>query len=353
MSTKGKILVAPLDWGLGHAARCVRIVNELLKEHDVILAGSGRVKHFLSGSFPELEFIDFRGYNIEYPDKGSMALKMMLQMPKVLTRIKEENRELDKLIQKYSVDLVISDNRFGLYSDKVPCIYITHQIHIQAPGMVGERLFKLHKKYIDKFDECWIPDVAQAPGLAGDLSHGRMPSNRNYIGPLSRMVGTTAEKKYDYCALISGPEPQRSHFETLLRKAFTNREDRVLLICGKPETRQTTTNENVRTVSYLDGEDLSAAIAASHTVISRPGYSSIMDLATVQANCIFIPTPGQTEQEYLAKLHEKVNGVPFMYQKEISYERLKKLEAQPIKLPAEPHFNFNQAIRELLENRST
>ncbi|MBL4704698.1 MAG: glycosyltransferase [Flavobacteriales bacterium] len=332
MISKKKILIAPLDWGLGHAARCVPIIQDLQKDHEIILAGAGRLKSFLTQAFPKLQFIDFEGYNISYPDKGSMAVKMMLQMPKVLARIREEHKELQTLIKQYQIDLVISDNRFGLYSDLVPCIYISHQIHIQAPGMLEDQLFKLHSKYINRFSQCWIPDHEGTPNLAGELSHGNLLKNCIHIGPLSRLKKVASEKTYDYCTLIPGPEPQRTRFEELIVNAFSNRAETLLVLSGKPEVKSTSENHNITIISHLDDEEMSKALCASSIVISRPGYSSIMDLAALEANCIFIPTPGQTEQKYLAEYHLKENGIPFLKQKEISSENIKRLTPNSINM---------------------
>ena len=319
-----------MDWGLGHAARCVPIINNLSEKHEVVLAGSGRVKSFLTKAFPKLEFLNFEGYNISYPDKGSMAIKMMLQMPKVLSRIKEEQKELQEIIKLHSIDLVISDNRFGLYSDLVPTIYITHQVHIQAPGVIEDQLFKMHKKYIDRFTECWIPDYAESPTLSGDLSHGKVLDNCTYIGPLSRLEKIETSINFNYCALISGPEPQRTKFEKLVRSCFEGREETLLILSGKPEEETTDIDENITTVSHANDLELAKLVCSSSVVIARPGYSTLMDLSALDAKAVFIPTPGQTEQEYLAQYHFDQHQVPFIEQKKLSFDTLSSSAAQSI-----------------------
>lgn len=298
------------------------IIHSLITEHEVVLAGSGRVKAFLHQAFPTLQFVDLEGYNINYPDKGSMAFKMILQMPKVLSRIKEEHKELQEIINKQNIDLVISDNRFGLHTDLVPCVYITHQIHIQGPGLVEDPLYKLHRKYIRKFDHCWIPDFEGEINLSGELGHGKLSENCIYIGPLSRLRKFEAGKKYDYCALISGPEPQRTKFESLITEAFKGRKETLLILSGKPELIGDNSFDNIRVVSHQDSEELAESICSSEVVIARPGYSSLMDLYKLEARCIFVPTPGQTEQEYLATYHQDIQAIPFIRQKNLSWETI-------------------------------
>lgn len=346
LGKRKRILIAPLDWGLGHAARCVPIINDLKADFDLILAGSGRVKHFLKQAFPKLQFVDFEGYNITYPDKGNMALKMLLQMPRVLARIKEEQKELQDIIRDYQIDLVISDNRFGLYSDLVPSVYITHQIHIQAPGIVENGLFKLHGKYIKRFDRCWIPDIEGGNNLSGELGHGVLPGNCQYIGPLSRLTQVDTAKQYDYCALISGPEPQRSKFEELVIGAFESRKESLLVLSGKPEDNGTGNRGNIEIINHQQDIDLARSICSSGAVIARPGYSSLMDLAKLGVGCVFVPTPGQTEQEYLASYHHEKNGIPFLRQKDFSYDNLSQLQSKSLKFPA-ANTSFVNLLKEL------
>jgi hypothetical protein len=298
--------------------------------HEVVLAGSGRMASFLTLAFPTLQFITFEGYNISYPDKGSMALKMMLQMPKVLARIKEEQKELQAIIKAHSIDIVISDNRFGLYSDLAHTIYITHQVNIQAPGVIEDQLFKLHKKYIDRFDQCWIPDHAGSINLSGALSHGKNLDNCTFIGPLSRLKKVDSEKLFDYCALISGPEPQRTKFEAEIRSCFKDRKESLLILSGKPEEETSVTDGNITTISHANDSELSQLVCCSTTVIARPGYSTLMDLSTLGSKAIFIPTPGQTEQEYLAQYHFEQHQIPFVEQKKLTIDALISVDGKVI-----------------------
>ena len=348
---KQRILVAPLDWGLGHAARCVPIIQELASEYEVIIAGSGRSQCFLQQLFPELTCIHFEGYNINYPANGSMAVKMLLQMPKVLKRVKEEQLELQHLIEKHGIDLVISDNRFGLHSNSIPSIYIAHQINIQAPGILADRLFRLNAKYINQYSQCWIPDVKNEPNLSGALGHGKLLNNCRYIGPMSRLQKVECKKIYDYCALISGPEPQRTKFESLILSAFKGRNETLLLLGGKPEEKTAEQRNNITVISHQNDKDLARSSCSSITVISRPGYSSIMDLAKLEARCVFIPTPGQTEQQYLAKHHQRLNKTPWIRQIDLSWDTISKADANTISAHWE-EVSYTKMVQELIPGKS-
>jgi len=301
VKTKKRILVAPLDWGIGHATRCIPIINALLaNNYEVILAADSRPLHLLSNEFPQLEIIRFAGYNIKYPTYLPMSLSMLLQAPKLLWNIKKENTALNEIIKDYNIDGVISDNRFGLYTNKVPCAFITHQLQIQSPYFT-DSIRDFNYKYINKYSACWVMDD-ETLNLAGELSKpNKLPNNTSYIGIQSRFKKQETEKEYDYLAIVSGPEPQRTILEKGLVNALKDRQEKSLIVLGKPELNTSKQLGNLSIKSHLNAKELNTAIAQAELIICRPGYSTVMDLAVLEKKAIFIPTPGQTEQEYLAE----------------------------------------------------
>ncbi len=320
MRKKPNILICPLDWGIGHATRCIPIINELIHQNaNVIIGADNQPYSLLKKEYPQLQFIRFPGYKFFYPENDKMALKMAIQSPAILSGIKSENRLLKNLIKKFHIDAVISDNRFGLYNDDVPSIFITHQIFIKAPPnfkFFEPILYKLNKRFILKYNECWIPDWENGFTLSGDLSHqkAKIP-NSYFIGPLSRFGRHKNENKqqdyiYDFAIVMSGPEPQRTIFETMVMEQIDNLSGRGVVVLGKPESDNSKikTNERYTVYPHLGSDELEDVIINSKIIICRPGYSSIMDLVVLGKQAIFIPTPGQTEQEYLADYYFK-NGL--------------------------------------------
>ena len=310
MNAKKRILIAPLDWGIGHATRCIPIINALISHnYEVVIAADGRPLHLLITEFPDLEVVRFAGYNIKYFNYLPMSISMLLQSPKILLGIKKERTALEEIIEDYNINGVISDNRFGLYSNRVPSVFITHQLQIQSPYF-SEAIRNLNYKYINKFDVCWIMD-GEKVNLAGSLSKPDiLPENTVYIGVLSRFEKKYVEKKYDILGIVSGPEPQRSIFEKGLIKALKDREEKSLIVLGKPEQNSSEQIGSLSIKSHLNAKDLNTAILQSDLIICRPGYSTIMDLSRLGKKAIFIPTPGQTEQEYLAENFKK-KGICF------------------------------------------
>lgn len=306
---KPRVLVAPLDWGLGHATRCIPLIHELLALNCEVMVGArGIVKNLLEKEFTQLIFLPLKEYDIKYSRKRSgLSVKILLQLPKIISRIYHEHRWLKKNIIQNNIDAVISDNRFGLYSTAVPCIYITHQLTIKT----GNRFFdwiaqKINYHFINKYNACWIPDAIDENNLAGILSH---PKNFPkppvvYLGPLSRFEKITVEKKYDLAVILSGPEPQRTFFEDLLLKQLENYAGTCLFVRGLPADVQRLVCENISIEmhNHLSSTGLNKAIQQSEWVISRSGYTTVMDLIKLQQKAILIPTPGQTEQEYLAEI---------------------------------------------------
>ncbi|MCW3105398.1 MAG: hypothetical protein JWO09_3838 [Bacteroidetes bacterium] len=329
MQQPQRILICPLDWGLGHATRCIPVIRAFLEQQaEVLIAADGRPYELLKQEFPALQFVRFKGYDIRYPSSGSMAISMLLSIPKILAGIKREQRELEKIIQEHKIDTVISDNRYGCWNKNVRSIFITHQLMVKSP--FGEAL--LHRiilSYIKKYDECWIPDHASENNLSGDLSHKYpLPGNAFFIGPLSRF-GAAAKieqpAQYDVMAIISGPEPQRSIFEKTVSEQLFQSNLKALIVFGIPEGKAGREKKGrLEMASHLSAGEMEKAILSSSLIISRSGYSTIMDLAALSKKAVFIPTPGQTEQEYLAGYFSEKKVAYFQEQREFNLDKALK-----------------------------
>ena len=309
------ILICPLDWGLGHATRCVPIIRYLIGlKCNVIIAGSGRSLDFLKEEFPECNFIHLPSYTFKYSSKGLMTLAMLLSSPMIFYGIYKEHRRLKKLIRQYQIDGVISDNRFGLWSNEAPCVYMTHQVKIRpnpALKFFKPVLHRFHRYFIKKYDWLWIPDMEAEPTLSGELAHHFNALVKcRYVGPLSRFEGMenqinddfTEAGQADILAIISGPEPQRSIFESMIMDQAETVLEKIILLQGIPgREMKIVTKGNLTLYPHLETQRLKQLIDQAGIILCRPGYSSIMDLAVLGKKAFFVPTPGQTEQEYLAK----------------------------------------------------
>ncbi len=298
-----KILVAPLNWGLGHASRCIPVIWELQKQGaEVILASEGRALELLRAEFTSLPALEMPPYGITY-HSGNMVVNMAWQLPKILLAIYREHCLTQKLIARHHIRGIISDNRFGCFSKKVPCVFLTHQLNIRAPWSGLSRAVNFfNHHFIRKYNTCWVPDTESEPNLSGALSHGSFRGEKHYIGALSRMQFFETKKEYDAIVVLSGPEPQRSHLEKAIIAQAANLPWRFLLVQGRAELQSRFfIKKNIEVVSHLRSEELNRAILASQVFIGRPGYSTIMDLAKLGTHALLIPTPGQTEQEYLAE----------------------------------------------------
>ena len=326
-STSKKVLVAPLDWGLGHATRCIPVITELLDQgYGVQIASSGGALVLLKEEFSFLKFHCIESYDVKYSGSLPFIIKIALQIPKFLKAIQREHQQIKKIVHDEKIGLIISDNRYGCWSKKTENIFICHQLTLKTSVFSSFTNF-FHRRAIERFSECWVPDEEGKESLAGELSVS--PSlNLKYIGLLSRMKWELSQIQYDILAIISGPEPQRSALEEIVLTQLSNSSKRCLVVRGLPGDNQRTIRGNLEIINHLNAQEMNRAILESAVIISRSGYSTIMDLAMLGKRAIFIPTPGQVEQEYLAK------------------ELMRKKIAFSVK---QDNFNLQQALSKLNE----
>jgi predicted glycosyltransferase len=300
--------VAPLDWGLGHATRCIPIVKELINQGcTVIIAASGAQKAVVQEEFPDLSFVELPGFRLKYgKNRAFTLLKIIFTLPKILIGIKRENAWLRRFAARERLDVVISDNRYGLYGAGVFPVFITHQLAIRSSlgAAVDWLLQRVNYAYIRRFSVCWVPDVEGVENLAGLLSHPRkMPAVPvRYIGWLSRLEPAKNESVYDLLILLSGPEPQRTILEKILIKQLDENMGRIVLVRGLPKGGALLkAPKGVVVFDHLGTRELGEVICQSRLVLARSGYSTVMDLVRLRRRAVYIPTPGQPEQEYLGR----------------------------------------------------
>lgn len=325
-SSPKRILVAPLDWGLGHATRDVPIIHHLRAAgHEVILVADGRPFDFLSRRFPDLKIIRCSGYDISYPKSDQLMVHMAKSGPRIAKALREERRAAERIVSETGAEVIISDNRLNFRSDQTRNIFITHQLRVKA-GMFTVAASALHRKFYSKFDEVWIPDYAGASNISGDLAFLKRPKkNYRYIGPLTRF--SLVKTKMDSVGkqllfMLSGPEPQRTIFEELVIAELKKNPVPALILRGQPgQPHDSEPIPGVRMLNHLDDEMLAAEIGKSYAVVSRGGYSTLCDLAASNKKLICVPTPGQTEQEYLASYHMKRGQMVSVRQDDLSLEK--------------------------------
>lgn len=323
------ILIAPLNWGLGHATRCIPIIKALQDNNFIpIIASDGIALELLKKEFPYLKFLELPSYEIEYAKNGKyFKWKLLKNCPKMIEAILEEKRLVKKWIKKHDIDGIISDNRLGVFSKKVPSVFITHQLNVMT-GNTTWITSLLHQNIIKKYTECWVPDTIDTPNLAGELSHLKNPDfNIKYIGPLSRIQTKKVDKKYDLMIILSGPEPQRGLLEEKLKQEIKLYNGTILFVKGIIEKDQKKEQiDNVTFLNFMHSRQLEQALNESEIIICRSGYTSIMDLAKLNKKAFFIPTPGQYEQEYLARKLKKEGLVPYAEQDLFTIKNLDEID---------------------------
>lgn len=310
-----RILLAPLDWGMGHTTRCVPLIQYLLQNgHSVVFAGNEHQCSYITKTFPAIETIHLEGYNVQYSHSASgFMFSLLKQIPHLLKTVKEEHNWLLKLATQEHFDGIISDNRYGLFHPTIPSVIITHQLQVlSGMGAMADNLLRLmHYKRLKQFNQCWIADVAGKPNLAGKLAHPKtLPPAAKYIGLLSQIENNTGFTEEHLLVLLSGPEPQRSILSDMLWQQIQDYKGKVVFVEGSEDVPVRNIPAHVSYHKRVTKDVLQPLLERAAMVICRSGYSSLMDLAVLNKKAILIPTPGQTEQEYLGK-HLHQDGVQY------------------------------------------
>ncbi len=332
---KKHILFGVLDWGLGHASRS-RVLLQILQEQNYVLtiASSGQALDYLQSHFPEADFLALSNYSISYAAKArNWKWNLLSQSQDLYKQHQADQQILKSYLQKNKVDILISDNRPSIYSPELPSIYITHQL--QLPKGTGSRLGTfIHQRYYTKFDQIWVPDTQQQTKITGELTEVKKWRDKiHFIGMLSTYEKTQETKKIDFTAILSGPEPQRTLLEQKLTQLFSKIDGKHTIVRGTNQGSSAQASKNTSIINLASANDIQQILNSSKLVICRSGYSSIMDLISVQQKALLIPTPGQPEQEYLAKYFSSMGYFNTCSQSEISlsliYEAFKSEQVIP------------------------
>lgn len=312
MEKNYNILICPLDWGLGHAGRMIPIARKLQERNYNVIIGTGKENQALFRSeLAGLTYIDFPGFKTNYSGFLPQYIFLLLKTPLLFYHIIAEHFRLKRIIQNHKIYIVISDNRFGLWNKKIKSVYVTHQPVIPFPENVRSLEWigiLFHRFFIKKYSLCFIPDLPGDLNLSGRLSHGvKLPQNTRFIGILSRFsdMQNSVENRYLFphnTVVLSGPEPQRRILRHKLIGIMKHREPPTVILEGKPGfSTDPSRSENIILYNHLPADEMQELITGSTSIVARSGYTSIMELISLNSSALLVPTPGQTEQEYLAE----------------------------------------------------
>jgi hypothetical protein len=365
LDKKYNILICPLEWGLGHAARMIPIARRLRElNHNVIIASGDEHLELFRNEIPDLSCISFPGFKPGYSRHFPQYLHLLFKIPQLLWQIFSEHHRIKKIISDNSIDILISDNRFGLWNSNLTTVYVTHQTLIPLPHLL--RFLEpvgvaLHRQIIKKYSFCYIPDLPGEMNLSGRLSHGfKQTANTRYVGILSRFSESEDNLKRntlrsDYNTIIlSGPEPQRGILREKLLYLLKSIDTPAIVFEGKPEkSGETTGMGNITFYGHLPGRRMRDLIEGSRNIITRSGYTTVMELVSLKRSALLIPTPGQTEQEYLAEYLSEKGWFKSVSQSEIDDIRSLDIEEAdfPDEINQQSRILLDAALKELLEEQ--
>lgn len=285
-----KVLISPLNWGMGHVSRSIGLIHQLLaQENEILVACDASQKAVFLAYFPKVTLIQHEGYPFDFSGKGNFAWDLTKKFRALKNRLKKEREETTEIVQKYGVDVVLSDHRYGFFSGQVPSIFITHQYHLPVSGLQSIS-DGWHKKRMSPFQHIWILDSSDSR-LSGKLSENCKDDRVAFIGPYSRFTTYTDQyEKKGEVVVVSGPQIYGQQFADEMMDKYPN----ALFVCPK----EIKLKASIQRVSGTWKEQ-DAAILQAKRLISRSGYSTIMDLDILNISGELHPTPGQAEQIYL------------------------------------------------------
>jgi UDP:flavonoid glycosyltransferase YjiC (YdhE family) len=301
----------------------------------VILGGSGKSGELLKEAFPLLPFLEVPSVEIKYKGKGMFPFMSLLwQLPAMIVSVYKEHQHIKKIVSQYPVDIIISDNRYGLYCKKVHCIFVTHQISPVLPLMFKWAeyfLYRILRTAIHKYNECWIPDFSGADNLTGNLSHRfRLPHNARFIGILSRFTkifpSDALDPGYKLVIILSGPQPQLRDFTQSIIEQTGRLKCKALIITGLQHGIPSYSRQ-ISVVPHLGIAEFKNALLHADVIVCRAGYSGIMDLFALGKSAVLVPTPGQTEQLYLAEYLSGKGSFNYVSQSQLD---LNKIMEEPL-----------------------
>jgi UDP:flavonoid glycosyltransferase YjiC (YdhE family) len=313
----GHALISPLNWGLGHSTRDIPLIRELLRNgHEVTVATSGNALALLKKECPECNFILYKDYPTPYSSTRFFLPKFVASIPLLLKAMLDERKRLTQILSENKYDVIISDNRMGVYSDKVPSYFITHQLRFSLPDYL--KPFEIGTLYVNaffhsRFEGVIVPDISpdgDGRNLSGKLARSNIGVTKKkayYAGILTSAEKKSVSEDLDFLIIVSGPEPQRTKLEKIILKQVQKLPGEKVVLLGSPQREgHQKLDEHTTVHSYVSNEEKAELMNRAKFLISRSGYTTMMELAELdKKHGLFTPTPGQTEQEYLSRYYAK------------------------------------------------
>lgn len=304
------LLFSPLNWGWGHCTRSIALLNKLQSQgNQVWIATNPKFQSVYEEYLNGVQFLSIEDYPFQFGNKGNFLWDLLLGVNGLKKIYKKEFRQVEEWVETLGVDLVLSDHRLGFRSRKVKSVLVSHQLNLSHP-FFAFALNNIHRSLLKRFDEIWVPDDSER-SLSGTLSKSNLSIPIKYIGCLSRFQLLNEEEKETKMVdgsdllVVSGPEPHAYNLYDLVTRQYLDSQKELKIVYVNLAATARKTACNLKHLELSSWKDLDVEISNARKVISRSGYSTIMDLTVLKKPSVLIPTPGQGEQIYLATRHKK------------------------------------------------
>ena len=314
-----RMLFGVFDWGLGHATRDTPIIEALLKENEVDILSTGRSLKLLKDHFKKrCRYFNVPSVYAPYSHSKFFVAKFIISIPRMYFTFKKARKISEKIIKKNNYNIVISDCRYDVYDKKENSFLINHQLKLKSPifqwGVDKYMAFRM-----GNYNLVIVPDFKNRM-LSDELSINKSFKGKiNFIGPLSRLKKRNVKEDIDFFISLSGSEPSRTVFEKIILSQVSDLNGKIVITRGMPEWKNKWSKQRITFYNFLDLEKQEEIMNRAKFIISRSGYSTLMDLIELKKNkVLFVPTPGQTEQEHLADFYEKRNMFHHIHQNKLN-----------------------------------
>ncbi len=298
-----RILLSPLNWGLGHVTRCIGLIQLLQNQGNRFYVACDEHQQAVFENYLEnVTYIRHLGYPFSFEGKGKFTRDLISNRKPLLARFAREQKEIDSYITEHQIAIVLSDHRYGFFSKQVYSLFLTHQIQLPLSMLFAPAQW-IHRRLIGNFNAIWCFDDHQS-SLAGKLSKNKASIPVEYIGWFSRYEARTSEElTFDALFIVSGPAPYSTQFLSEVFQ-YCETHDGTFACLVNEFNYRTQIPSNLKLVVASNWKHDDRLMYQSKCIVSRSGYSTLMDLKKTQKSAILIPTPGQSEQLYLATLHQ-------------------------------------------------
>ncbi|MEK6968538.1 MAG: glycosyltransferase [Nanoarchaeota archaeon] len=310
------------NYGLGHATRMLPVIMKLIEQGEkVTIVAKGNSLLMLKNELGDASNYELMQYEVplKFSDKGFSMFETLKAGPSFISLISSQKKWLENFSAKEKIDRVIADGEIGYHLKNKKSFFVNNQLRLLPGSLLGDGTELLTDVFSKGFEKVIVPDDEN--GTLGGLltSKTRFYDKKRlaYVGILSSIRKKNVVRNVDYFISISGPGISKEVFTRQVMEQLHLLKGKVVVALGRPDLKEIASKGNAKIYPYLNRKQQESFLNKAKLVISRSGYTTMMELAEIDKKAFFIPTLNHPEQEYLAKFQK--NSGRFHYSKQDSF----------------------------------